>query len=97
MGVKYAEGVILDMEKMWEESTIRVPMICFQSMGSDPSNDIEMLAKKHKISKPRDIQLSSQNHLNYYTSLLSQHVEQYPWDRVRRCMLGGYSNNVKHR
>ena len=51
MGVKYAEGVILDMEKMWEESTIRVPMICFQSMGSDPSNNIEMLAKKHKISK----------------------------------------------
>ena len=51
MGVKYAEGVILDMEKMWEESTIRVPMICFQSMGSDPSNNIEMLAKKHKISE----------------------------------------------
>ena len=51
MGTKYAEGVILDMEKMWEESTKRVPMICFLSMGSDPSNHIDLLAKKHKLCK----------------------------------------------
>lgn len=51
MGVKYAEGVILDIEKMWEESTVRVPMICFLSMGSDPSNNIDALSKKHKLSK----------------------------------------------
>ena len=51
MGVKYAEGVILDMEKMWEESKIRVPMICFLSMGSDPTNSIDFLSKKHGLSK----------------------------------------------
>ena len=51
MGVKYAEGVILDMEKMWEESSIRVPMICFLSMGSDPTNSIDFLSKKHGLSK----------------------------------------------
>lgn len=49
MGTKYAEGVILDMEKMWEESTIRVPMICFLSLGSDPTNAIEALAKKKEL------------------------------------------------
>lgn len=51
LGREYAEGVILDMEQMWEESTNRIPMICFLSMGSDPSNNIDALARKHKISK----------------------------------------------
>ena len=51
MGTKYAEGVILDMEKMWEESTTRVPMICFLSLGSDPTNGIEALAKKKELGK----------------------------------------------
>ena len=51
MGVKYAEGVILNIEEMWEESNIRIPMICFLSMGSDPTNNIEALAKKHNLSE----------------------------------------------
>ena len=51
MGVKYAEGVILNIEEMWEESNVRVPMICFLSMGSDPTNNIEALSKKHNLSE----------------------------------------------
>ena len=50
LGKEYAEGVILDMEQMWEESTNRIPMICFLSMGSDPSNNIDSLARKNKLS-----------------------------------------------
>lgn len=46
MGGTYAEGVILDLQKMWEESDIRTPLICFLSMGSDPTNSIDALAKK---------------------------------------------------
>ena len=49
MGVKYAEGVILDVEKMWEESKIRVPMICLLSVGSDPTMTIDALSKKFQI------------------------------------------------
>ncbi len=49
MGTAYAEGVILDLEKMWEESDTRTPLICFLSMGSDPTNNIEVLAKKLKL------------------------------------------------
>ena len=55
MGTKYAEGVILDMEKMWEESTIRVPMVCFLSLGSDPTNAIEALAKKKELGKGENL------------------------------------------
>ena len=51
MGVKYAEVVILNIEEMWKESTTRVPMVCFLSMGSDPTNDIDQLSRKHNLSK----------------------------------------------
>ncbi len=51
MGVKYAEGVILNIEEMWEESNVRIPMICFLSMGSDPTNNIEALSKKLNLSE----------------------------------------------
>uniref|UniRef100_A0A6Q2Y0T3 AAA+ ATPase domain-containing protein n=1 Tax=Esox lucius TaxID=8010 RepID=A0A6Q2Y0T3_ESOLU len=49
MGEKYAEGVILDMEKTWEESDRRTPLICFLSMGSDPTDSIIVLGKRLKI------------------------------------------------
>jgi len=42
-------GVILDLERLWEESICRTPVLCLLSMGSDPTNNIENLAKKHKI------------------------------------------------
>ncbi|ESO89757.1 hypothetical protein LOTGIDRAFT_192667 [Lottia gigantea] len=49
LGDKYAEGVILDTEKMWQESDNRNPLVCLLSMGSDPTTSIEALAKKHRI------------------------------------------------
>ncbi|KAF6020163.1 DNAH5 [Bugula neritina] len=49
LGEKYSEGVILDLERLWEESICRTPVLCLLSMGSDPTNNIENLAKKHKI------------------------------------------------
>ena len=44
--LQYAEGVILNLEGMFEESDKRTPMVCFLSMGSDPTASIEVLAKK---------------------------------------------------
>ena len=51
MGARYADPVILDLEKTWEEGDIRTPLICFLSMGSDPTNQIEGLGKKLKVGK----------------------------------------------
>lgn len=45
MGVKYAEGGILDMEAMCSEAEKRIPLVCFLSMGSDPTENIDRLAK----------------------------------------------------
>lgn len=49
LGDKYTEPVILDLEKTWEESDTRTPLICFLSMGSDPTIQIDALAKKLKL------------------------------------------------
>jgi dynein heavy chain len=49
IGEKFIEGVILDLERMFEESDSRTPLICFLSMGSDPTILIEQLAKRKFI------------------------------------------------
>ncbi|CAG5978557.1 unnamed protein product [Menidia menidia] len=46
MGARFAEPVILNLHTTWEESDPRTPLICFLSMGSDPTDQIEVLAKK---------------------------------------------------
>lgn len=49
MGESYAEGVTLDLEKTWEESDARTPLICLLSTGSDPTDAIVALGKRLKI------------------------------------------------
>lgn len=92
MGVKYAEGVILNVEDMWKESNIRVPMICFLSMGSDPTNTIDMLSRKLNLSKIVCYELVN---LTFY--LLLQPLGLFLWDRGRRCMHVGLSTSASNR
>ena len=49
--LQFAEGVILDLDVMLQESVPGTPMICFLSMGSDPTDNIERLAKTKNTSK----------------------------------------------
>lgn len=49
MGARYAEGVILDLEETWKESDPQTPLICFLSMGSDPTDSIIALGKRLKV------------------------------------------------
>ncbi len=51
MGKRFAEGVILNVEEMWMESNTKVPMVCFLAMGSDPTNTIDTLSRKHNLSE----------------------------------------------
>ncbi|KAK3724620.1 hypothetical protein RRG08_041104 [Elysia crispata] len=46
MGAEFGESVILNLEAMLEESSCRTPMVCFLSMGSDPTENIERLGKQ---------------------------------------------------
>uniref|UniRef100_A0A3B4U7E5 Dynein axonemal heavy chain 8 n=1 Tax=Seriola dumerili TaxID=41447 RepID=A0A3B4U7E5_SERDU len=49
MGMRFAEPVLLNLHNTWEESDPRTPLICFLSMGSDPTDQIEALAKKLQL------------------------------------------------
>ena len=49
MGREYAEAVILNLEKTWQESDPQTPLVCLLSMGSDPTASIENLAKINKL------------------------------------------------
>ncbi|XP_039872861.1 dynein heavy chain 8, axonemal-like isoform X1 [Simochromis diagramma] len=49
LGMRFAEPVILNLHSTWEESDPRTPLICFLSMGSDPTEQIEALAKKLQL------------------------------------------------
>lgn len=45
LGQHYTEGLVLDLDAMLAESDSRTPMVCLLSMGSDPTENIERLAK----------------------------------------------------
>lgn len=49
LGPRYAEPVITLLDVMYTESRPDTPMICFLSMGSDPTLGIEQLAKNMEI------------------------------------------------
>ena len=51
LGAIYADGVVLNLRDTWTESDPSTPLICFLSMGSDPTNNIETLAKALKLGK----------------------------------------------
>ena len=48
LGRRFVEGVPLNMEKAWEESTMQIPLICILSRGADPTKLISDLARKKK-------------------------------------------------
>lgn len=50
LGQQYAESLVLDLDAMLTESDNRTPMVCLLSMGSDPTENIERLAKS-KVSE----------------------------------------------
>uniref|UniRef100_A0A5F8GDS1 Dynein axonemal heavy chain 8 n=1 Tax=Monodelphis domestica TaxID=13616 RepID=A0A5F8GDS1_MONDO len=85
---KYTEPVILNLEKTWEESDTRTPLICFLSMGSDPTNQIDALAKKLKL-ECRTISMGQGQEV-HARKLESQTVfwMQGGWVLLQNCHLG---------
>ncbi|XP_066479011.1 dynein axonemal heavy chain 5 [Tiliqua scincoides] len=86
MGEKYAEGVILDLEKTWEESDKRTPLICFLSMGSDPTDSIIALGKRLKI-ETRYVSMGQGQEV-HARKLLQQTMAHGGWALLQNCHLG---------
>ncbi|XP_028985303.1 dynein axonemal heavy chain 5 isoform X3 [Betta splendens] len=86
MGEKYVEGVILDFEKMWEESDPRTPLICFLSMGSDPTDSIIALGKRLK-TETRYVSMGQGQEV-HARKLLQQTMANGGWALLQNCHLG---------
>ncbi|CAH1269411.1 DNAH5 [Branchiostoma lanceolatum] len=86
MGEKYTESVILDVEQMWGETDNRTPLISFLSMGSDPSNMIEGLAKKKGI-ECKAISMGQGQDV-HARKLLKLFMETGGWALLQNCHLG---------
>lgn len=83
---QFAEGVILNLESMWEESDSRTPMVCFLSMGSDPTASIEALAKKLRTDC-RNISMGQGQEV-HARRLLTQFMNEGGWVLLQNCHLG---------
>ena len=45
LGADFLENNVLDLEAMLDEAENRIPLICLLSTGSDPTSQIEALAR----------------------------------------------------
>ncbi|KAG9275828.1 dynein heavy chain 5, axonemal-like [Astyanax mexicanus] len=86
IGQRYAEGVILDMDSMCTENDKRTPMTCFLSMGSDPTENIERLAKSKGFPcRPISMGQGQEVHAR---RLLAQSMADGGWLLLQNCHLG---------
>ena len=85
-GKKFTEAVILNYPLMYEESTNRTPLICFLSMGSDPTEAIKGFAKKMK-TECRDISMGQGQEVPS-RRILAQSFQDGGWVLLQNCHLG---------
>jgi dynein heavy chain len=86
LGMAYAEGIVLNLESMWQESEKRSPLICFLSMGSDPTDNIINLAKKNNL--PCGAISMGQGQEVHARRLLQQRMAEGGWIMLQNCHLG---------
>ncbi|XP_076677676.1 dynein heavy chain 8, axonemal kl-3 isoform X2 [Andrena cerasifolii] len=86
LGERYAEPVITLLDVMHTESRPNTPMICFLSMGSDPTPSIEQLAKKLEL-QCRSISMGQGQEVHARRLLQSAKTEGF-WALCQNCHLG---------
>ncbi|KAM8731517.1 dynein axonemal heavy chain 5 [Acanthopagrus schlegelii] len=86
LGHQYAEGLVLDLDAMLAESDSRTPMVCLLSMGSDPTENIERLAK-NKGAPCRPISMGQGQEV-HARRLLANSMTDGGWLLLQNCHLG---------
>ncbi|XP_046493196.1 dynein axonemal heavy chain 8 [Neodiprion pinetum] len=86
LGPKYAEPVITLWDIMHAESRPNTPMVCFLSMGSDPTPSIEQLAKKMDIVC-KSISMGQGQEVHARKLMNSAKTEGF-WALCQNCHLG---------
>uniref|UniRef100_A0A667YKF5 Dynein, axonemal, heavy chain 5 n=1 Tax=Myripristis murdjan TaxID=586833 RepID=A0A667YKF5_9TELE len=86
LGGQYAEGLVLDLDAMLAESDCRTPLVCLLSTGSDPTENIERLAKS-KGAPCRPISMGQGQEL-HARRLLAHSMTDGGWLLLQNCHLG---------
>ncbi|XP_052128978.1 dynein axonemal heavy chain 8-like [Frankliniella occidentalis] len=86
LGPQFAEPVITNLEAMLGESRPLTPMVCFLSMGSDPTPGIESLAKKMGTAC-RNISMGQGQEV-HARKLVQSSMEEGGWVLLQNCHLG---------
>lgn len=93
LGQRFADPVVLDFDSMLAESRPFTPLICFLSMGSDPTASIEALAKRNGI-KIGAISMGQGQEI-HARKLVSYSLEEGRWVLLQNCHLGlAYVNEL---
>ncbi|XP_052872308.1 dynein axonemal heavy chain 8 [Anopheles cruzii] len=93
LGERFADPVVVDYDALLEESRPLTPLICFLSMGSDPTPNIESLAKKN-ATKCRSISMGQGQEV-HARKLMEQSLEEGSWVLLQNCHLGlDYMNEL---
>ncbi|CAG9764101.1 unnamed protein product [Ceutorhynchus assimilis] len=85
LGQKFAEPVILNFEVMHLESRPLTPLVCFLSMGSDPTPYIETLAKRLEL-KSKSISMGQGQEV-HARKMMSQAMQEGFWALLQNCHL----------
>lgn len=85
LGARFADPVVLNYDDMLEESRPLTPIVCFLSMGSDPTPAIEALAKKNQV-KVSAISMGQGQEV-HARKLIIQSLEQGSWVLLQNCHL----------
>nr|XP_031825788.1 dynein heavy chain 8, axonemal [Nomia melanderi] len=86
LGERYAEPVITLLDVMHSESRPNTPMVCFLSMGSDPTPSIQQLARKKEIMC-KSISMGQGQEVHARRLLQSAKTEGF-WALCQNCHLG---------
>ncbi|GAB1610879.1 dynein axonemal heavy chain 5 [Argonauta hians] len=86
VGARFAESPILNLDELAEEADSVTPMICFLSMGSDPTSNIEKVAKKRSI-KCTAISMGQGQEV-HARKLVNASMQDGNWVLLQNCHLG---------
>ncbi|XP_039952580.1 dynein heavy chain 8, axonemal [Bactrocera tryoni] len=86
LGDRFAEPVVLNFDELLSESKPLTPLVCFLSMGSDPSSNIESLAKKNEL-KCYPISMGQGQEI-HARKLVANCLQDGGWVLLQNCHLG---------
>lgn len=86
LGAKFASSVVLNYESLYFDSRPLTPLICFLSMGSDPTPNIQSLAKKQEVICP--YVSMGQGQEVHARKLIAHCLREGGWTLLQNCHLG---------